>query len=362
MKKTKSVLPRNSENRIIADPNKTLPALIFSVTGRAVCAVTGRKEPLPWYFSLAALAIVIQIPTLIVTYLFHENAEWSVLGFVWMGYIELGLFASAVARTGVFYLFKNLREYIVPAMRLKKDLDDLQQVMDRAWSIKGAIYFTLAFTIFWGISFSLVYTLILGRFIGFGLLVGTIVFGLLTGPALFMEGWFFFFIIHIGYYEYHLNETSPAHSEVVQRISRTITVLLYSFAVFIAFATVAVSFNPVRSDFNLGAVSLAVLIGWFPTTVYFAGSQITINRIIAAAKWKTLNRIQEEIRILNDGDITNKNRIESINRLIDYHDRIRATPDSLLGVGTSLNFVNQLALPVVGLLLANIDRIKQFLP
>jgi hypothetical protein len=65
--------------------------------------------------------------------------------------------------------------------------------------------------------------------------------------------------------------------------------------------------------------------------------------------------------MLNDSDIADKNNIEAINRLMDYHERVRATPNSTLSLGTGLNFVNQLALPLIGLLVANIDKLRQVL-
>ncbi len=318
--------------RILTDPEKTLPALIFSLTGRIVCKITRRKEPLPWQFSLVVLAIVVQLPTLLVSNLLHETEQWVALGFRWMGFIELGLFAMAVARFGIFYLYKNINLYIVDAIQTQDDLKDLQQVLKRAWSLKRAIYFTLVFTFFWSISWSLIFTFYIGQFIGFGLFTGTIIFALLMGPALYIEGWFFFFIIRIGYYSYDLNETSPAHSEVIWRLSRTITTLLYSIAIFIAFGTAMIAFN-------VWAVVLGILIGWLPTTIYFIGSQISISRIILSAKWNTLDRIQEQIKTFSNGDITDKNNIENINRLMDYHERIRVTPNSTLNIATGFNTI-----------------------
>jgi hypothetical protein len=46
-----------------------------------------------------------------------------------------------------------------------------------------------------------------------------------------------------------------------------------------------------------------------------------------------------------------------INRLMDYHERIRATPNSNLNLQSLGNFLNQLALPLLGFLLANIDTV-----
>ena len=339
--------------KILANPESTLPARIFSTTGRIVCKITRRKEPLPWQYNFAVLALVVQLPTLFISLLLNETPQWNKLGFLWMGYLELGLFASVLAHVAVFYVYKNMNMYVVDTIQKKDDLIDLQKVFARVGSLKNSIIFTAFFTLFWCISFSWFLSDYINQFIGIGLLVGTIIFGLLTGPAVYLEGCYYFFITHLGNYSYVLNETSPAHSQAIYRISRIITVLIYSIAVFIAFATMAVSFNT-------GAVVLAVLIGWIPTIVYFFASQLAIGQIVTIAKWKTLNRIQEQIRSLNNSDITNKDNIEAINRLMDYHERIRSTPNSTLNIRTSLNFLNQLALPIVGLLLANIDKVRQF--
>lgn len=338
--------------KVLANPEKNLPSLILSYTGRLVCKITRRKTPLPWQFNLVILALIIQLPTLAISNILRESEQWAILGFAWMVYIELGLFATMLAHISVLYVYKRMNMFVVDKIQLEENLKDLQQVLARVGSIKNTMYFTLAFTIFWCISFSLVSSIYINKFIGYGLLSGTIIFGLLTGPAIYLEGCYFLFITHIGSYSYELNETAPAHSEVIQRIAKIITVLLYSFAIFIAFSTAAVASN-------LGAVVLVILIGWIPTIVYFLGSQVSIGRIITSAKWKTLNRIKDQINFLNNGDITEKDDIDTIKRLMDYHERIRATPNSTFTVGTGLNFLNQLALPLLGLLLANIDKVIQ---
>lgn len=341
--------------KILANPESTLPALIFSTTGRVVCRITRRNEPLPWQYNAVVIALVVQLPTLFLSLLLNETAQWNRLGFLWMGYLELGLFASVLAHVAVFNVYRNMNMYVVDAIQKEEDLKDLQKVFDRVGSRKNSVIFTGVFTLFWCISFSWFLSEYIHQFIGIGLFVGTIIFGLLTGPAVYLEGCYYFFITHLGNYSYRLNETSPAHSQVIYRISRIITVLIYSIAVFIAFATAAVGFNG-------GAIVLAVLIGWIPTIVYFFASQLSIGRIVTIAKWKTLDRIQDEIRKLNNSDITNKENIEAVNRLMDYHERIRSTPNSTLNLGSGLNFLNQLALPVVGVLFANLDKIRNLLP
>lgn len=355
---------RKETSGILEEAEKTLPAIIINSTGHLVKRLTRKEDPLPWGYSLIVLALLIQLPTLLLvallgessqwTYLINPDITWGTLGLIWMVYIELGLFATTIARVGVYYLFRNIKKHILYKIRTADDLRDLQDVLREASSNRKAIIVTLSFTFFWCISFSLVFSFVIKGFIGFGLLIGTVIFGLLTGPALYMEAWFFFFITKIGKYNYFINATSPAHSEVIVELSRIITSLLYSFAIFIAFATLSVAYN-------IGAILLVALIGWIPTIIYFIGGQRALSRIIISAKWKTLNRIQGKIISLNNGNLTNKSKIETINRLMDYHERIRITPNSTFNIATGFSLFNQLALPLTALILANADKIFSFL-
>jgi hypothetical protein len=46
-----------------------------------------------------------------------------------------------------------------------------------------------------------------------------------------------------------------------------------------------------------------------------------------------------------------------MNRLMDLHDRIKATRSSALDLRAGLAFLNSLLLPLIAFLLANLDRV-----
>jgi hypothetical protein len=78
------------------------------------------------------------------------------------------------------------------------------------------------------------------------------------------------------------------------------------------------------------------------------------------AKWQTLNELQAKTSKLRTGaNPADKEAMEAINRLMDLHDRVRATRNSTLNLRTGLDFLNQLMLPLLALLLANIDRLLE---
>ncbi len=49
--------------------------------------------------------------------------------------------------------------------------------------------------------------------------------------------------------------------------------------------------------------------------------------------------------------------MDAINRLMDYHDRIKGTHNSAFDLRAALSLINSLLLPLLALLLANIDKI-----
>ncbi len=57
------------------------------------------------------------------------------------------------------------------------------------------------------------------------------------------------------------------------------------------------------------------------------------------------------------GNIADKETIDAINRLMDYHDRIKATPNSALNFRAGLGFLNSLLLPLIAFVLANLDKL-----
>ena len=64
-------------------------------------------------------------------------------------------------------------------------------------------------------------------------------------------------------------------------------------------------------------------------------------------------------KLRTEANPADKEAIEAINRLMDLHDRVRATRSSTLNLRTGLNFLNQLMLPLLAFLLANIDRLLE---
>lgn len=73
---------------------------------------------------------------------------------------------------------------------------------------------------------------------------------------------------------------------------------------------------------------------------------------------RTLNGIQAQVEALQAKEtILSEDTLGHIDKLMDYHDRIKATKDSALNLRATLSFLNSLLLPVIASILANFDQI-----
>ena len=80
--------------------------------------------------------------------------------------------------------------------------------------------------------------------------------------------------------------------------------------------------------------------------------------MIRRAKWKTLNEIQVKVEKLQTSkNFGNQETMDAVKRLMDYHDRVKATRDSALDFRAYLDFINSLLLPLLAFLLGNLDKV-----
>jgi hypothetical protein len=159
---------------------------------------------------------------------------------------------------------------------------------------------------------------------------------------------------HIGRYDFKLYAIKPGSSELVARLSELFGSFAFQLAVYATVFTLLIAYVGVLNT----AGFVFVLLAWIPLVGLFAANQNALSRIIARAKWRTLHEIQTRIEtIAGEENLTDKETIESLNRLMDYHDRIEGTRRSALDLRAILTFVNSLLLPLLAFLLANEARI-----
>lgn len=164
---------------------------------------------------------------------------------------------------------------------------------------------------------------------------------------------------HLSRYHFDLYATDPSSSEVVGRLSQLLTFIMYITLAYIVQLTIGLAqFNIL----NWNTAFIFSLFVWAPTVLLYAAGQFHISSVISRAKWEILNEIQTKIESLYVlEDIPDKDTLERLEKLMDYHDRIKNTPNSAINLRSGLNFLNSLLLPVIAFVIGNLDKIVSFL-
>lgn len=303
------------------------------------------------------MGVFIVLPTLVTVFAFNEFDILKPLE--WLGiFVVLEGFCVSVfmAHFNVNRLLNGISNSIVDSMMSISDLDDLRQWLSLGWTSKILKFYLLCWMAFlMPIAIFNMY-IVFGKFQYVSLYVWVITFLVLSGISWSYAPLNMILPVRLSRYQYLLHEIDPARSAIISRISSNLNYYSYGYA--LNAAVVQLIFATV-SRFYLFGIS-AALIAWIPITVQFALSQMSLRRIIVNAKWKTLQSIQAQLRELQGVRGKSKNSIDVILRLMDYHDRIRETPNSTLDLRSLINLSNQLAIPSLGLIVANIEKIIGF--
>jgi hypothetical protein len=160
-------------------------------------------------------------------------------------------------------------------------------------------------------------------------------------------------------YQFDLYAPDPSSSEVVGRLSRLLSFILYVTMGFIIQLMIGLGFFSVLSESTLVPGFVVSLLVISPMVIMYAAGQYHLSDLIVRAKWKMLNELQAKIEKLSGGEeIPDKDTLERLSKLMDYHDRIQSTPNSALNFRASLNFLNSLLLPILAFVLANLDTVR----
>jgi hypothetical protein len=163
-------------------------------------------------------------------------------------------------------------------------------------------------------------------------------------------------------YHFDLYTLDPSSSEVVGQLSRLLTFILYATMAYIVQLTLGLSYVEVLTAKTPVSGFIFSVFIWAPTVILYAAGQFHLSGIILRAKWRTLNEVQAKIEELNRaGKIPDKDTLERLDKLMNYHDRIRDTPNSALNFRAGLNFLNSLLLPVIAFVVANFKDVIAFL-
>ncbi len=155
-------------------------------------------------------------------------------------------------------------------------------------------------------------------------------------------------------YELRLFESDPANSEVIARLSDSLSWFVYIVAVYGAAQTFGIV------TLQLPYFSFILFLFWIPIVAIFLMSQLSLSRIIQNSKWKALNTTQQKIAAIQKKSALKKEDQDNLLWLLNYHDRVKLTRNSAFDLKAGISFLNSMLLPLVGFILGNLDNVIAF--
>ena len=354
-KDTELVKKRNELKQTITQGRKRLlMGIIFDRINRIIQKLTRNPKPPPFYYTVVILFLIVPLPGLFTAILLNETRQFTELCIVGSVALELVVIGMVVAKLNINYVLENLRDHIIDAIESVDNLDDLREWLVSLWALQKQILFCVIF----GVAVSILMIVNLshnaGVFIGFGMTITAMIGLTFVGVPIYYIFSMLWLPARLSHYQYDLFEAYPNHSDVMRHLSLILKNYTYVIAISIAIYTFLYGvYSPLRS-FNI----IVLITGWLPLTIQYMNNRSAIKTITRRAKWNTLKKIECKIKTLYaEANLADKATMESLTRLTDYHHQISTSRDSAYDLRSTINFLNQLLLPLLAFGLAHIEEI-----
>ena len=149
-----------------------------------------------------------------------------------------------------------------------------------------------------------------------------------------------------------LYSDDPASSPILLQLSRQ----LRDYILVLAFATAGLLLlDGFVGTLNIMVILITLVVAWIPILALFVLGNQAFSQQIIRVKHERLEKLQSEIMQLSAVKEMDKDTIAHITSLMNFHDRVRATRNSLYNPEAFMNLVGSLALPLLAAILSAID-------
>jgi hypothetical protein len=360
------------KRRLAAGEYKTLVGVFLEWFERLLRKIVRRKEPIPLWLTTLALWIIIFVVTNAAIYFSGawesnlRNGELYGFGYQIGFLINTSNGALFVIMTVFIHQYLNQffilwRDIILDKTVTLESLEKFEDWLIKCCNWRAHFFTTIIFTawsFFAGSLFGGALPTPTIQQNGFGFIFTNFVNFVITSLMIYEIIMVIFLYASLRNYDLKLFAADPGNTELLARLSNKLGFFVYVIALFIAILSFWISrIGLLASSFGI----FVIIIWWFPIITLFILYQTSLASVIRRAKWKTLNEIQsqvEELRATNN--LKDKETMEAINRLMDFHDRVKATRNSAIDSTTIVNFINSLLLPLLAFILGNLDKVLLF--
>jgi len=353
------------KRRLVAGEYKTLVDIFLEWFERLLRKITCRSELLPLWLITVILCVMLQPISFAGIYMAGDWGAYRKLGESFgLGY-QIGLLI--IIMNGSLFIITAIiinqyisrltvlwRDKILDATESETSLKEAEDWLKKTCDWRLHLLVTLIPSILMGpYQFSLTRTLI-GMPIGYGVIFSTFILNLIAWSFIYQLLMVIRLSVKLRSYDIKLFAADPGSSEIMSRLSSELGFFVYYIAVLIAILILVITAAGFLSSLGI----ILVLLFGLPIIALFILNQTSLSSIVRRAKWKTLNEAQAKIEKLRASkNFGNQETMDAIKRLMDYHDRVKATRDSALDFRTYLSFINSLLLPLLAFLIGNLDLV-----
>ena len=353
------------KRRLAAGEYKTLVDVLLDGLGRIIQKITRYPRPIShWVSSAILFLIILLIPATLdrlgEPILFTTPTATLFPGFfllrILLGYSNIAIMVAA--NIYLHRVFTTFNESILDNVESVNTIDDFEH-----WLISVCnrrVHFAMSVLGGALLGAYLIFTLVASDIlVPLGTAIATLLLSIFSLAFMYLLIYMVILSARIGSYRLKLYIANPGSSEVISKIAGLLGNFLYLVAMYAAFITLAVALT---GFFTRTSVVLLPVF-WLPILAMFVLNRRSISSIINRAKWKTLNEIQERVEQMHTSKkLGEKETMETINRLIDYYDRIKNARNSTFDRDMILNLINSLLFPLLAFLLGNLDKLMALLP
>jgi hypothetical protein len=347
------------KNRLANCEYESLAIKILNETGGIIQKIIPGKTPVASWFNGVVLTLLILLVGYILSLILGEAYSTRVvLLSIWSALIgTLALFANQVMINMFQTTFAGSP---LDALESREDLKDLESWLDANFKPKKPLVFSLIFGPLLGIYLTITFSVRNGEAFRYGPLVIAVLASIQAMIAIYYLYPFYLSLpARISRYRFNLFSVDPSSSEMTDHLSSLFTAVMYITVGLVVVVTIGFAYF---NFLTIGTTLFLALFIWLPTLLLYIGSQSNLSKIITKTKRETLRDIQTKIKTYQDEQgIATGESLDYLDKLMDYHDRVKSTPNSALNVRATINFLTSLLLPLLTLLLTNLDLIRALL-
>jgi hypothetical protein len=354
------------KRRLAAGEYKTLVDIFLEWFDRLIRKITRHTKQLPIWLITTILCLVITLMNFVsVNVAGNLTAYSNNIELLGVGY---GLGALIIISPGILAIVSPIafnqyigrilvlwRHDIIDMTDSEASLDEFADWLEKTCNWRLHLLVTIVGGLLGGLYLTAIISTRVGIFVGYSAILTNIILSMFSSAFVYLLLVLVVFLsARLRRYNLKLFAADPSNSEIVFRLSSELSFVVYFVAVYAAIVTLLFAGGGVLTSF----VIILIPGLWLPIVAMFILNQTSLSSIIRRVKWKTLNEVQGKVEKLQTSkNFGNQETMDAVKRLMDYHDRVKATRDSALDFRAYLGFINSLLLPLLAFILGNLDLV-----